>query len=647
MSELLLALNEGHQSGTPKAHFYDDGLRAAAVCAAYYIAVTLALKLQLAFSGIAILWPSNAILVAVLLLTPQNRWWLYLLAVIPGHIAAYAPRSVGPEWLVVQIFHNSALAVVTAAFIRRFTPGAPRFERLKETTAFLSAAVLLPGIVAVATVAALKVVLSSEALVRHGWAGGWWTTARQMGLCNIVSLLGVAPGILVWGSGGRTSIRSMGAQRLRELILVLPLLISASVIVFTRHDTPLYLQPTMFLVPMVSLVWAALRFGARGAATSLLAIVCLSAWGVTQSAGPFLEQSSADRAVSVQLFWILIALPGLSLAAAIEERKRGEEELMRRQRRYELAAAAGNVAVWSYNYHTHEVLADPALTAMLGYPADDAKTGNDWSQRIHPDDLEVVLAREHAITSQEAPRNASGDTPMPPIQYRLRCADGSFRWVSNSGTLYRDGDTPVLAVGTVVDITDVKNAQEASLARKKLESLGVLAGGIAHDFNNLLGGILANAEIAETSEADGSFPSNEIQDIKTISIRASTIVGQLMMYAGNEGSGFEILDLSAVVAEMLGLIKISVSKSAILKIDLGGDLPSVLGSVPQIQQVVINLVVNASEALAGRDGLITVTTSLGTPGAISTVSSTTGLREGGYVQLEVSDTGSGISKEAG
>jgi len=362
------------------------------------------------------------------------------------------------------------------------------------------------------------------------------------------------------------------------------------------------------------------------------------------SAGPFIEPSSADRAVSVQLFWILLALPGMSLAAAIEERKQAEEELIRRKQQHELATAAGNIAVWSYNYRTHEVLADPALTAMLGYRADDAQTGSDWSERIHPDDQEAILAREQAITSREAPRNASGDTPIPPIQYRLRCADGSFRWVSTSGTLYRDGDTPALAVGTITDINDLKSAQEASLARHKWESLGVLAGGIAHYFNNMLGGILANAEIAEASEADGSFPANEIQNIKATSLRASAIVSQLMMYAGKEGSNFQILDLSKLVGEMLSLIKSSVSKSAVLRIDLGEDLPFVLGSGQQIRQVLMNLVLNASDALAGGDGVITVTTSLGTPGA--TVSSTTGLREGGYVQLEVSDTGSGISKEA-
>jgi len=195
------------------------------------------------------------------------------------------------------------------------------------------------------------------------------------------------------------------------------------------------------------------------------------------------------------------------------------------------------------------------------------------------------------------------------------------------------------------DITDMKSAQEASLERQKLESLGVLAGGIAHDFNNLLGGIHANAEIAEASGADGSFPDEEIQNIKAICMRASGIVRQLMIYAGHEGSHVELLDLSRLVKDMLDLIKISVSKSAVLRTNLQNDLPAVVGNRPQIQQVVMNLVLNASEALAGSDGAITVTTSFGMVGGISDVSSA-GLREGNSVRLEVSDTGPGISKEA-
>jgi nitrogen-specific signal transduction histidine kinase/ActR/RegA family two-component response regulator len=195
------------------------------------------------------------------------------------------------------------------------------------------------------------------------------------------------------------------------------------------------------------------------------------------------------------------------------------------------------------------------------------------------------------------------------------------------------------------DITDLKSAQEASVARQKLESLGVLAGGIAHDFNNLLGAIHATAELAEELMTDGSPGREEVHSIQAISMRASGIVHQLMIYAGEKNSDLEFLDLSQLVREMLDFINISISKSAILRTSLEKDLPAVLGNRSQIQQVMMNLILNASDSLGDRGGTISVTTSVGRTIGIPAFSSSVGLPQGAHVILEVSDTGSGITKE--
>lgn len=618
----------------------------AGVCAVYYVSVVLAQKLEVGFSPIAILWPGNAILPAILLLNPPRRWWIYLLALIPVHIVAQGPRSVAPGWFVFQILHNGTVAMLAALVIRRLRFTTSWFDRMRETVAFLAVATLIPALVAGVAVGLAGAALPNEALIRHGWTGDWANTTRQISLCNIVSLLGILPGILVWAGRGRNPMRSVRREHLTELVLLSVLLVSASWIVFNWRGTPLYLQPALFLVPMLFLLWAAMRFGAQGAATALLAIICLSAWGAYHSAGPFTERSFSDRAVSVQVFWILLAWPGMALAAAIEERRQVEKTLVRGQQRYELATAAGHVAVWSYNYRTHEVIADGALPAMLGYYSDGARSDEDWLERVHPDDVELLLARQRQVTSPDAPRNAAGETPIPALQYRLRCADGSFRWVNNSGTLYRNGGAPALEVGTITDITDLKNAQEASLAHQKLESLGLLAGGIAHDFNNLLGSIHIQAELAEANIDDGTSPWEELATIKTISMRASEIVRQLMIYAGHEKSNFEPLDLSRLVADMLALLKPSVSKRAVLETDLADGLPPVLGNEPQIQQVVMNLVLNASDALGDNGGVIRITTMAGGNHARSGPVPRSGSPDGQQVKLLISDTGAGISREA-
>ena len=114
------------------------------------------------------------------------------------------------------------------------------------------------------------------------------------------------------------------------------------------------------------------------------------------------------------------------------------------------------------------------------------------------------------------------------------------------------------------------------MARQKWESLGVLAGGIAHDFNNLLGGILTNAELA-LEEIPPDWPARAGLDaIKSVAIRATQIVRQMMAYAGQENAAFETINVSRLVGDLLQLLKVSISKTAVLKIDLPDNIPAVL-----------------------------------------------------------------------
>src|SRR6185312_9934822 len=115
--------------------------------------------------------------------------------------------------------------------------------------------------------------------------------------------------------------------------------------------------------------------------------------------------------------------------------------------------------------------------------------------------------------------------------------------------------------------------------------------------NNLLASVIAEAGLAEAGLAADSSPDEQIRRIKSIAFRATEIVRQLMIYSGREKGDIELLDLSQVVEEMLELLKISISKRALLKIDLPKNLSAVPGNAPQIRQIVMNLVLNASEAI--------------------------------------------------
>ena len=218
---------------------------------------------------------------------------------------------------------------------------------------------------------------------------------------------------------------------------------------------------------------------------------------------------------------------------------------------------------------------------------------------------------------------------------------------SNLIPLRNDAGVISRIIGACIDTTDLRRTQEEALAKQNLEGLGVLAGGIAHDFNNVLGGILAQAELVEPDLPLGSAPNQEIQRIKAAALRGSEIVRELMIYAGeNQTHLVEPVDISRLVREILELLKVSISKQAVLRTDLSDDLPPVLGNSPQIRQVVMNLIINASEAIGDKKGVITLTTTQVSGGRDLAPNGVKELPLGNYVRLEVSDTGGGITEEA-
>ena len=183
-----------------------------------------------------------------------------------------------------------------------------------------------------------------------------------------------------------------------------------------------------------------------------------------------------------------------------------------------------------------------------------------------------------------------------------------------------------------------------TVERQKLESLGVLAGGIAHDFNNFLGSILSDADLALAELGSGSSPVAEIRRIRTVAIRAAEIVRQLMIYAVQKKAQREMVDVSWLLEEMRELLKVSVSRGSSLKIVVDRNLPLVLGNRAQIRQIVMNLVINASEAITEK-GTISIATSRVIGGRGLAPNGPTELREGTYIRLSISDTGRGLTEE--
>jgi signal transduction histidine kinase/CheY-like chemotaxis protein len=214
-----------------------------------------------------------------------------------------------------------------------------------------------------------------------------------------------------------------------------------------------------------------------------------------------------------------------------------------------------------------------------------------------------------------------------------------------------DGSQAVMAVAQ--DITERQQAEEQrrQMERKlqetqRLEGLGVLAGGIAHDFNNLLGGILGHAQLALMDLPPGGEAYESITAIAAIARSAAELTSQLLAYAGKGRVVVQPLQLNTLVHEMRDLLQVSVARHCTVVYDCAEHLPAIEADSAQLRQVVLNLLVNASEAIAPGSGTIRLDTSVEwlDKQQLARLVLGDGLAEGSYVRLTVADDGVGMDE---
>ncbi len=234
-------------------------------------------------------------------------------------------------------------------------------------------------------------------------------------------------------------------------------------------------------------------------------------------------------------------------------------------------------------------------------------------------------------------------------EIKNRAKDGGTYWVDTTIVPFLgDDNEPQQFVAIRADITQRKESEEALRQSQKLESLGVLSGGIAHDFNNLLTTILGNTNLGAMHLPPESPAMPYLQQIEQATLRAADLTRQLLTYAGKGCLQITEVDLNRLVVEMTQLLTVTLSRKAVVRYDLSPSLPFVSADPSQMQQLVMNLVTNASEAIGDEvSGLITVRTGAQIVDAATQVGLLPALplSAGRYVTLEVSDTGCGMAPE--
>jgi PAS domain S-box-containing protein len=319
------------------------------------------------------------------------------------------------------------------------------------------------------------------------------------------------------------------------------------------------------------------------------------------------------------------------------ERAQATAALRESQVRLERAVRAGNVGLWEWSLVSNTVYYSSQWKRQLGCDDDDiAPDFESWRSRLHPEDVERAIA---AIGEY-----LRGQAPHLEIEYRCRHKDGSYRhMLAHATVLLDDRGTQVALLGAHVDVTHHTELQAQFLQAQKMESLGRLAGGIAHDFNNLLTIINGTADLALLRSAAAGERDDDWRGVRDAGERAATLTRQLLAISRKQVLQVEVLDPNEVLGGIEGLLRRLIGEDVLLKVALAPDAGRVKADAGQIEQVVVNLAVNARDAMP-RGGMLSIETRAAEVVGTMMAAERSPIGPGRYVVVSVTDTGEGMDE---
>ena len=336
-------------------------------------------------------------------------------------------------------------------------------------------------------------------------------------------------------------------------------------------------------------------------------------------------------------FYSIARQRAVELEREILERYQAVEALRASEERTQFALKSAGVGIWEMNYTTGVLRWSDVLEAQYGLPPGTfSGTFEAYVERVHPDDRPALLAAMAKAT-------ASGEDFS--VQHRALWPDGTVRWLSGAGRIVNgENGEPLRGVGISLDVTERRVLEQQYQQAQKMEAVGRLAGGIAHDFNNLLTAILGYSEVLLADMGEDPSLREDVAQIQKAATSATALTGQLLAFSRKQIVEPKLLDLNAVAADMKGMLTRLIGEDVTVTLALAPDLAPVLADRGQIEQIILNLAVNARDAMPA-GGEVTIETSveeLDEDYAKMHLSA----KPGTYVALSVTDTGTGLSPEA-
>jgi len=346
---------------------------------------------------------------------------------------------------------------------------------------------------------------------------------------------------------------------------------------------------------------------------------------------------TTDRIDVLEMLSSQVAI-SLENAMFFRELEQAEESLRESEQRLELALTGADLGLWDWNLRTGKAVWSEATLSMVGYRPEEIEPDlRSWKRNVHPDDWQRV--------SEVLNSHLEGNTTIFEVQFRNRTKSGEWKWISARGKVVErdENDKPVRMVGTVLDITDSKRLEDQLLHAQKMEALGTLAGGIAHDFNNLLQAILGYSDLLLIKKAPGDPDSKRLEVIQNAVRDGADLVSRILTFSRKAESRTRPIDLNEEIGKARQLLRRTVPRMIEIKLVPAETLHIIDADPAQIEQVLLNLAINAQHAMPDGGQLLIETNNVSLSDKY--LRTHLGAKRGRYVLLTVSDTGVGMKPE--
>ncbi len=585
-------------------------------------------------AGIPALRLSAAISMAAVLLFGREMWP----AIFAGALGACIIRGYAliPS---LGIALRSAIEPLVSSWLLTWAGVPhPRFGRLRDVRSFVATGALAGPAAAIAfSIAfqrtALGIPLSEILHARSTWLSG-----------DAVSILLLVPLILAW----REPLdRKLGIKSLGLAAGALAALAAIDELVFSVLPSNSMHAYVVGYIVFPFLMWIALQLGPQGATLGLLVTAVIATSNTVAGRGPF--AAKAEPTLALYLFLGVLAITTLIIAASISEHRqtasslqRSQEQLRVSEERYRDLFENAQDFIVTLDVEGRFTSANNAVLQVSGYTTEEFV-------KMTIDDVITERSRELAWSAFR--RILGGERPQSPTQLEMVCKDATTLLVEiSSRRLVQNGKTVGLqSIGR--DISWRKRLEEELLRSQKMEAVGRLAGGVAHDFNNLLGVILGYSDLGLQELNPGDPLRRNLNEIRKAGKRAAEVTQQLLAFSRKQVLDRKVVDLNAIVGETNRMLLRLLGEDIAVITKMNPTPVRVETDPAQLQQVIINLALNARDAMPHGGKLVIETSSVvldrghGWTAFEQLIERGVLVVPGRYVLLAVTDTGLGMDEQ--